>query len=79
MRARKKPVVIDFIIWGGDNYKEVKNFLQGNYDNTLNYPNVKTLNGVVTVEKGEHICKGVNGEFYPCKPDIFHKTYDIIE
>lgn len=78
-KFRKKPVVIEAIQFTGDNFKECKDFLEGNYDNTVNIPNVKTLNGVVSVEIGEFLCKGVQGEFYPCKPDIFEKTYEEVE
>lgn len=78
-KYRKKPVVIDAIQFMGDNYKECKKFLEGNYDNTLDYPNVKTLNGTVRVHLGEYLCKGVGGEFYPCAPVIFARTYEKIE
>ena len=40
---------------------------------------IKTLEGGVLVENGDYIIKGVNGEFYPCKPDIFEKTYEEVE
>ncbi len=40
---------------------------------------IQTLEGVMTASLGDYIIKGVNGEFYPCKPDIFHKTYYIEE
>ena len=40
---------------------------------------IKTLNGYVKVAKGEYICKGVRGEFYPCAPDIFEETYEKLE
>ena len=39
---------------------------------------IATLEGVMIANKGDYIIKGVNGEFYPCKPDIFHKTYDAV-
>lgn len=79
MKYRKKPVVIEAIQFTGDNHKECKDFLEGNFDNTLSYPNIKTLNGVVSVEIGEFLCKGVKGEFYPCKSDIFEATYEKVE
>lgn len=46
-------------------------------ENPLGYPEmrIKTLEGVMTASDGDWIIKGVNGEFYPCKPDIFEKTY----
>ena len=40
---------------------------------------IDTLEGFMQVSKGDYIIKGVNGEFYPCKPDIFHKTYEILD
>jgi len=72
----KKPIVIDAIRFTKDNYKECEQFLEGNYDNTLNYPNIKTLEGTMTVSEGDWIIKGIKGEFYPCKPDIFNMTYN---
>ena len=38
-----------------------------------------TLEGVMTIKEGDWIIKGVEGEFYPCKPDIFEKTYEAVE
>lgn len=40
---------------------------------------IKTLEGVMKSSIGDYIIKGVNGEFYPCKPDIFEKTYEEVE
>lgn len=40
---------------------------------------IKTLEGLMEVSDGDYIIKGVNGEFYPCKPDIFEKTYEKID
>lgn len=40
---------------------------------------IETLEGRMTVSEGDYIIKGVNGEFYPCKPDIFEKTYELVE
>jgi len=40
---------------------------------------IQTLEGEMLVSEGDYIIKGVNGEFYPCKPDIFHKTYEKVE
>lgn len=40
---------------------------------------IKTLEGDMKASEGDYIIKGVNGEFYPCKPDIFHKTYEPVE
>lgn len=40
---------------------------------------IKTLEGELTVSEGDYIIRGVNGELYPCKPDIFSKTYERVE
>ena len=40
---------------------------------------IHTLEGDITAMPGDYIIKGVNGEFYPCKPDIFEKTYESVE
>jgi hypothetical protein len=78
MKYRKKPVVIDAIQFNGDNYEECKLFIERNFDNTVNYPNIKTLEGIMRVSKHDFIIKGIKGEFYPCKPDIFYSTYDKV-
>ena len=79
MKYRKKPVIIDAVLFDGNNFKECEEFLCGNFDNTLNYPNIRTLNGIVSIDVGEYICKGVKGEFYPCDPIIFGLTYEVVE
>jgi hypothetical protein len=40
---------------------------------------IKTLEGTMTAQLGDYIIKGIGGEFYPCKPDIFEKTYERVE
>lgn len=82
---RKKPVVIEAVQWTGDNYDEVDSFI-----GLVNNPNhakhgyskegvhIKTLEGVMTASVGDWIIKGVKGEFYPCKPDIFAATYEAV-
>lgn len=41
------------------------------------YIQIKTLEGLMKASENDFIIKGVNGEFYPCKPDIFEKTYEF--
>jgi hypothetical protein len=79
MKYRKKPVVIEALVFNGENYKECEAFIgKDNVDNTLSYPNIKTLEGVMRVSVGDYIIRGVQGECYPCKPDIFKATYDRV-
>ena len=50
------------------------------YRYDLTYPTqIETLEGVMTVSPGDWVIKGVNGELYPCKDDIFKKTYDKVD
>jgi hypothetical protein len=77
----KKPVVIDAIQWDGDNFNEiVHNFvgiLCGQiHDNKLG---ILTLEGDMTADIGDWIIRGVKGEFYLCKPDIFEMTYEPVD
>lgn len=77
MKFRKKPVVIDAIQWTGNNRDEVANFVgQTGYNVGSAYFYISTLEGVMSASPYDWIVKGVNGEFYPVKPDIFEKTYE---
>ena len=75
MKYRKKPVTIEAIQWTGENRKEIFDFCKDAYmgDCTLY---IRTLEGVHISRVGDYIIKGVHGEFYPCKPDIFEETYE---
>lgn len=76
-KFRKKPVVIEAIQFNG-NDKECISFCKtAEYSDDL-IPSliIPTLEGKMKCSIGDWIIKGVNGEFYPCKPDIFEKTYE---
>ncbi|MDS1161633.1 hypothetical protein [Streptococcus suis] len=80
MKYRKKPVVIEAIQWTRKNEFEISRFV-GNkmFFNDLREPVIETLEGNMRVAVGDYIIKGVSGEFYPCKPDIFAETYEIVD
>jgi hypothetical protein len=78
-KYRKKPVVIDAIQYNGNNLAKCLNFLDGNYIFDNHSLKITTLEGDMVVSTDDYIIKGVNGEFYPCKPDIFNKTYEIVK
>ena len=78
-KFRKKPVVIDAVQWTGDNYQEISNFAWPDCGLCGHIPVINTLEGMMQVSDGDWIIRGVNGEFYPCKPDIFEKTYELVE
>ena len=79
MKYRKKPGVIEAIQWDGKYLLELSSFVG---DAMIIVPGavmIHTLEGDLRVRKGDYIIKGVHGEFYPCKPDIFEKTYEVCE
>jgi len=74
----KKPVVIEAIQFTGKNDKECLSFCSIARDPKDDRPNliIPTLEGDYLCSVGDWIIKGVAGEFYPCKPEIFEKTYE---
>lgn len=81
-KFRKKPVVIDALQYDGSNSIEVEGFSEGQIvkrGGKSDEMDVKSLEGNVIAVTGDWIIKGVNGEFYPCKPDIFEKTYELVK
>lgn len=86
--ATKKPVMINFCLWTGENLDEVMKFCAGNATYELMFRGnseivIQTLEDGLdkiaqhVASKGDYIIQGVQGEFYPCKPDIFEATYLI--
>jgi len=81
-KYRKKPVVIDAILFdgnltslGGLHYGED---IEVSQELTSDTVQIKTLEGIMTANPGDYIIKGVKGELYPCKPDIFEATYEAV-
>lgn len=82
MKYRKKPVVIEAVQWNGENVKECMEFCPPLLEETYRANGkltIPTLEGKMLADTGDFIIKGVKGEFYPCKPDIFAATYDPAE
>lgn len=82
MEFRKKPVVIEAMQYTGDNFNLIRQFV-GN-DTPLHHLGdgklfIDTLEGGHEASVNDWIIKGVKGEFYPCKPDIFEQTYEPVE
>lgn len=87
MKYRKKPVVIEALQFIDETNRlvELSDFID-NQDLRVDYHNpenpvikLKTLEGEMTASVGDFIIKGIKGEFYPCKPDIFEKTYEVVK
>lgn len=90
LKYRKKPVVVDAIQWDGLNLHDILSFVGDHITYEILdtawevgkgrpyvFITIKTLEGDMKASVGDYIIKGVNGEFYPCKPDIFEKTYEL--
>jgi hypothetical protein len=85
-KYRKKPVVIEAVQWTGKNLANVCSLAMTanreievvDTDKGLSIE-IPTLEGVMTASPGDWIIKGVQGELYPCKPDIFEATYEPVE
>lgn len=80
MKFRKKPVVINAVQWTGNNLAEVANFVGEritSYERITGL-GIHTLEGDMHASVGDWIIQGVQGEFYPCKPDIFEATYEVV-
>lgn len=92
-KYRKKPVVIEAIQWVSSNFMEIERFVGkelktkwiggAGYEAGVTPPLIDliipTLEGDMKASYGDYIIKDINGEFYPCKPGIFIKTYEEVE
>lgn len=94
MKFRKKPIVIEAMQLTHETFWEVYNWISDSpvgrvcewcWDSDIKhliperYLIIETLEGKMKSSEGDWIIQGVNGEFYPCKPDIFEKTYEEVQ
>jgi hypothetical protein len=82
-KFRKRLVVIETVQWTGSNLNEIEDMIQDkDAASVFKFENGKlvifTLEGQHLANIGDWIIKGVRGEFYPCKPDIFEMTYERV-
>lgn len=83
-KYRKKPVVIEAIRWTGSNQADIADFMDsspafGSDGQGAAWAEIRTLEGTMRADLGDWIIRGVKGEYYPCKPDIFDATYEPAE
>jgi hypothetical protein len=91
---QKKPVIVEAIQFTGHNHREVGRFMGCDcgyrkpvaedcpYDHSKAGPKcifIRTLEGDHRADPGDWVIKGIKGELYPCKPDIFEATYEEVE
>jgi len=82
-KFRKKPVVIEAIQWDRNRLDEFLTFVGGAFETRIPVDSpesveIITLEGIMRADLGDWIIKGVKGEFYLCKPDIFEATYEPV-
>lgn len=91
-KYRKKPVVIEAWQFTKENFTKDKEpdwlkeaimnkkiTIWSQYGGRVIEGEISTLEGTMTISENDFIIKGIQGEFYPCKPDIFKKTYEKVE
>ena len=77
-------MLIEAVLWNGVKVSEVTDWISKALQNEAitRYGDkvvIKTLEGYMIASPGDYIIKGVKGELYPCKPDIFESTYEMVE
>lgn len=91
MKYRKKPIVIEAVQWNGLNLEEIKEFVGDSLIYNINdaawkvgkdaptvHIKIKTLEGTMVAKAGDYIIRGVNGEIYPCKAEVFWRSYEEV-
>lgn len=78
--ARKKPVEIEAVLYDGtkESADAIMKWTTGEADAEANEMTIKTLEGELHVSVGDYVIRGTQGEYYPCKPDIFFEVYEVI-
>lgn len=80
MKYKTKPCTIEAIQWTGENWTEIMNFVDtGECKLVGGILTIITLEGPMEASYNDYIIRGLRGEYYPCKPDVFHKKYEVIE
>lgn len=87
MKFKKKPVVVEAMLFRGSSTSkaDIQRWMEtGKYRVSTKHTQdtvdmvIPTLEGEMVVSPGDWVIKGVAGEFYPCKPDIFNRTYERV-
>ena len=85
LAVRKRPVEVEAVLVtkNHERLEKIKEWIStsgrvARIDTEKCLVYIETLEGIMYAGEGDYIIKGVAGEFYPCKPDIFEKTYQVI-
>lgn len=79
---KKKPVIVQAVQWNGQNQDEILSFINFAHEcaffDEFGDLYIHTLEGKMRAKVGDYIIRGIKGEFYPCKPNIFELTYEEV-
>lgn len=80
-KYKKKPIIVEAILFNGLNSQEIENWIgkpiiKQKFSNEIVALEIPTLEGTMVASVGDYIIKGIKEEFYPCKPEIFEQTYE---
>ena len=80
-RYMKKPYTVEAVQYIGDNKREIIEFTneKAQPNTCYSHMSISTLEGTMRADVGDFIIKGIKGEFYPCKPDIFEQLYEEVK
>jgi hypothetical protein len=86
---RKQPIEIKAIQFDGTNEVDIELFMKESNEQTGNLIGstsgedddlyIETIEGVLHISQDDFVIRGIKGEFYPCRPDIFYETYELVE
>ena len=76
---KKKPVTVAAVKWNGINLQEIREFTNNEAMIKNDVLIIPTLEGTMAAEIGSYIIRGIKGEYYPCRGDIFEDTYEEIK
>lgn len=85
-KYKKKPVIVDAIIWDGSakSFHQIVMMNNSDFTPVIKHPKnsdcllVVTLNGKSRVDLNDYVIRTINGELYPCKPNLFKQLYDKV-
>ena len=84
-KYKTKPCEIEAVQFTKENWKEIQNFTNGEAKDFFITQDkeicceIETLEGRMIAIEGDYIIRGLRGEYYPCKPDVFEKKYEVIK
>lgn len=76
---RKRPIIIQAFQLTELNIDEIRSWCNGRTGDVIDGITIPTMEGDMIASNNDYVIKGIKGEFYPCKPDIFEATYELVD